>query len=362
MKMIQQELLKNLKNNRGIMIKKFGFTLIEILIVMAIIGIITTIGVSTYSSVSSNHRYIYSNIYHSLDQAIFNAMNYRNMDNPFDTVDAKTRQAVSEDEQVKRLCLIFTEYLDTFSASCTDNISDRIMPISATDDDFANRSPFFITSNGVRFYISKRYTGDDDVHSFFIVFADSNGEKGPNSMHYDPGTQENHRVINPDIFAFAVLDIGRVCPLGPPEIDDKFMLTRIRYLNAEEDERYAEFADVGFSEPSKPYYISKAEAWGYYLPAQRVGGSPVSQGFYIDDNPYSYNEYVRDVIGEDSLIYENVPSMTAALANYEAITSDQIWLRGQYGDDKDERKSGRYYGCRRVSDDECQVIIDKYMF
>lgn len=340
--------------------KKIGFTLIEIVIVMAIVGILTTIGIKTYTRVSTDNHYLYSNIYHSLDQAIFNAMNYTNMDNPFQKSDEKTRQNVSDEEQVKRLCLMLTEYLDTFEANCND--TTRIMPVSATDDDFRDHSPFFVSANGVRFYISRWYEGPDRVHSFFIVFADLNGAKKPNSMHYDSGTQENHRVINPDIFAFAVLDIGRVCPLGPPEIDDKFLLTRIRYLNAQEDERYAEYANVYFSEPSKPYFISKAEAWGYYLPEDRVDGAAVTDSFYIDDNPYTYNEYVRRVIGENSLIYDNVPSMTDALANYEESTGDEIRLRDQYADDDENRRSTRSYGCRKESDDECQVILDKYMF
>ena len=348
--------------------KKSAFTLIEIIIVMAIVGIITAIGVSTFSKHSVDMRYIYYNVYHSLDKAIYNAMTYTNLPSPFVDFDERNKQlAVSPEQQVSRLCNMLIEYITTSSSSC--NLEDNVIT-TGNNEDFQNVLPYFTAVNGVRFYISQRFTGGEPEHKFFIVFADLNGTKQPNSLHYERG------IADPDIFAFAVLDIGRVCPLGPPEIDEKYLLTRIRYIDNTNNNDDG-FHNIAFSEPSRPYFVSKAEAWGLYLPDGRgslcnssgQNCTSLPQDFLIEENPYTYNEYVRSALlssGSELLrtIYENVPTMWIALwavpgenyTSYEEETEETIQLRNG------NNHANRGYGCKKGSDDECQIIIDKYAY
>jgi hypothetical protein len=352
--------------------KKSAFSVAEMLITMSIIGIIFVVGYHTLAHIDNKSiKYTYSNVYHSLDKAFYNGMMASDLKNPFDNKefdDSGTEVDVPEAEQTTRLCKMLALYIQGGSSCGAE-------PVSISGANFPGAH--LTALNGVQFYISKKYPAageeDDDNHAFFIIFADMNGPtKGPNSMNYvlnangvpDP---------SPDIFAFAALDIGRICPLGIPEYDTRYMQTRISYLDKAENVSQVEAGSVvdnlgggakigennegdynvfdavvvtrKFSKESKPYYVSKAEAWGYGTP-------DFDNDFIIDANPLTYNHYIQEKVLEidpESKIYAflNNPNFSYSL---EGITF------------KGNSPENGGYGCLLGSDFECDVIIDKFIY
>ena len=325
--------------------KHLGFTLSEILIFMTIVGVIAVLAFSIFSDFDKGVRYIYSNTYHALDRALFNASNFSESADPFETTTMGENGEpipVSPVEGASRLCNMLTEYINTIENNCSNT------PL--VDDTGRNfGQPAFIAGNGVRFYLTQRMQGaGQNPTIFYLIYADINGDKNPNSMRYEPPIEQNgRRTVDPDIFAFAALDIGRICPLGPPEVDGRYMLTRINY----QDSRTVQNPDGSQSEEevnrytrtSQPYYISKAEAWGYYSANNDVPDITI-----IEDVPYSYNGYIRNAINQDSEIY--------SFLNGEAFprVPEGVTLRNVPVIDGG-------LGCRRLADD-CEVIIDRYLY
>lgn len=315
--------------------KKSAFTMAELLLVTAIIGIVSVYGLRTLNNIDKSVKYAYSNVYHSLDKALYNSFNFTSLKNPFvkkDVVNGSEVQ-VSDAEHIKRLCLMLTEYINSKNINCSaPAVSDL-----GTD----LKTPHFISMNGIKFYISNMLPKSNNAeHYFMLVFADLNGNKLPNSMVYNPPKQE------PDIFAFAALDTGRVCPIGIPEIEPNYMLTRISYYESKNDENAGllgqDLADVKYSVNSKPYYITKAEAWGYYLSKNKL-----NDDFYIESNPLTYNGYIRNFVSKNSLIYKSLPK--------NLTVPEDITLKSN------SVKNGGY-NCVKGSDIECDVIVDKYLY
>ena len=374
--------------------KKSAFTLAEVILAMAVIGIIAIFGIK---AVLYNHntgvRYIYSNVYHNLDMALYNAMNYTTLKNPFpeteiiEGVEVPYGGTVDPEEdpdeaaagvqqlRVTRLCKMLTEYINASSENCS-------APPVDDSGDLAGKAPHFISNNNVWFYISQRYpehTDEQNEHSFFIVYADINGDRRPNSMRYVPekpedfqkaeneggesaqegaeGAEEEEeedlgKAVDPDIFAFAALDIGRVCPLGPPEVDMKYMRTRIKYYEERDGVIYEKYTSA-----SRPYNISKAQAWGYYL-------GDVDDNVIIDENPLSFNGYVREHISEDSNIYR-IGDAPKPEEGAEGEGKGGKFIDLSVGDGVSLRSGSVSEGgldCFAASDAECEVVIDKYVY
>lgn len=327
--------------------KQKAFTLVEILIVLGIVGVITTIGLNAFRNHDTGIRYLYSNIYNSLDKAIYNATNFTDLASPFDA------DVANDNQRVERLCRMLIQYINPIDEAAACNVDDNhIISLNAimegngdtSHEEFTTKRPLFVATNGVSFYISAMQNEDENQLRYFVVFADTNNTKSPNSLIYTPGR------VDPDIFAFAILDIGRACPLGPPEIDPKFMLTRISYQVLDDNN---EEATLAFSRQSNPYFVTKAEAWGYYL---GLGNN----NFFIEGNPYSYNDIIRADLG-DSMIYNGMDTMANAMAAYnqqrQAAQQEDVALRGpQYNPAQD------LFGCERASDEACNVSIDRYVY
>ena len=340
--------------------KKFAFTLSELLICMGIIGVISTVGYRIFRDFDKGIRYIYSNTYHALDRALYNAINVSDLADPFEKIvnDNGEPKELSSQDGAKRLCEALTYYISTVDKNCDATL------VNVKGDTFDE--PHFVASNGVTFYISERMQKEESKNSpvFYIVFADINGTKKPNSMKYVAGSKENHfRTTDPDIFAFAALDIGRVCPLGPPEYDPRYMMTRISYddvMTINDDGKETSESVVRYTSNSKPYYISKAEAWGYYLdtekdpeddsednPEQEQTQQPLADDAVLEDYPYSYNGYIRSVLPEDTLIYSFLKGNTPRAPKSVSIRDD--------------------IKCSKPSDTvngviHCDVIVDRYTY
>ena len=292
---------------------KQGFTIAETLIVLAIIGVLIMAAITTIKPFDKTIQYLYTNAAISLDRAYYNAMGVSGSDDPFaDASETFVRNSTTRDDGAKRVCEALIKYINPIDKadSCK---ADRI--VSPKADSFPDDKIQFQSLNGMRFYTSNLVTGTYNTQDiqFYIVFVDVNGEKGRGSAEYVPGgtKDENGNEMkqkNPDIFAFGILPIGRVVPLGPPEIDTTFMSTRISYLNDEQE--------VRFSTVSKPYYQTKADAWGYYI-------DDADNTRIAYDTPYTYNDAIKTILNakyEDNLIYKNVEIPTT--------TRDEALLNG----------------------------------
>ena len=353
--------------------KKSAFTLPEILIAMAIIGIVVTFGLKASLQNDKGIRYIYSNTYHVLDRALYNATHYPTNPDPFDnniTGRNGNGETITTDEGTKRLCLMLTEYINTVepnpcnasgavgSRPARADSSQRLISDTANDTEFTADMVQFTATNGVRYFISRRmpYEGINSSRglqpgdsTFFLIFADVNGTKFPNSMRYISASDINHRKksVDPDIFAFAAMDFGRVVPLGPPEFDGRFMLSRIMYYNTENNRNNDD--SIFYSRPSQPYYLMKAQAWGYYN-----ANSDISDTEVIEENPYSYNGYIKSKLNPNSQIYSFVSNYFDTSGNVKKVPAN--------ANIKSNNVSQGGYGCVTRTDEECNVIIDKYVF
>ena len=363
------------------MVKK-AFTLAELIIVLTIIGVITAMAITTFQRYDKGIRFLYSNTYHALDRALFNALNFSDLPNPFVTSELRELEGggqedveVSPEEGARRLCEYFVRYMNTNSQNCSEE------NLALADGEHFGTVKF-AAANGVNYYISarlpdrdinnyddlveneadkKRLKGLLNSHTFFIVYADINGDEPPNSMDYlPPNEQNNYRPLDPDIFAFAALDIGKICPLGVPEIDPRYMQTRISYydLNAtvNDEDKAADAAQARFSTVSLPYYISKAQAWGYYLDNNRNYSLEV-----LDEEPASYNDYIRLILPARTKIY--------SFLGEGDVRKVQIRLpEVQEGAEPIHLMSNPIngnppgFGCVEMQPENCWVIVDKYLY
>lgn len=361
---------------------KSAFTIAEVLIAIGIIGVIATFGLKAAIQNDKGIRHLYSNTYHVLDTALYNAINFSvtgSLDPFADNITNgnKNGSGISFDEGTQRLCQAITGYLNTVEPnpceassaivhgtkvdrSARPRAGSRLISDVANDAEFTDDKVQFTATNGVRYFFSRRMPYSNGAGSakyntndpkFFLIYADLNGKKFPNSLEYRTGADRNHRnrSKDPDIFAFAVIDNGRVLPLGPPEFDGRFMLSRVSYYNVE-NSRNEENSDVLYSKPSQPYYLTKAQAWGYYTNAP---GAPDDTNFILD-NPYSYNGYIKSKINANSRIY-------AFVQNY--FSGGRV-KRDHGASIKSNPVNGNPpgYNCVVRSDENCDVIIDKYVF
>ena len=242
--------------------KKFmGFTLAELLIVFAIIGIISTITLMTTKRLSASDKFAYQRVYDSLLTAAYNAVA---------EVDS---QGIDTPE---KLCIGLAKYInsqgatkpkeddDKFKGSpdvgyCNTGITTRVtkdtIDFNEKDDEGNEKViPDFIANNGMRFFITEKltqegltdYAGDtqDGGIKFYIVFVDLNGTAGQNRI--DAG----------DVVAFAVTENADVVPLGHPAFDAKHYLG-VRVVFPENSDHPDEYYSDSMS-----YYEAIHTAWG----------------------------------------------------------------------------------------------------
>ena len=360
--------------------KKNGFSLAELLISMAIISFMVGVAITTFKTYDKGISHLYSNMYYVLDRALYNTTTYWIPNDAFEREPFKKElknpkngdvREISDTEGARRLCRALIEYINPVESGNRDSICSASKAVTdmGNDDLFTKENVMFTATNGVRFWISKRYPEDDSKLKFYIIYADMNGPRLPNSMKYEKGSESNNwKTKDPDIFAFAALENGRVCPLGIPEVEPRYMTTRIIY----QDEGDVNDFVYKYSSPSRPYVYSKAEAWGYYLPQAQVpeNHSVVADDDVIGDEPTSYNGYVRSNIDANSKIYEFLEGKTMS----EYVQNDpynknsagafdikfQSEMPRHENDDKTKPNIGGY-GCYWRSAEECYVLIDKYV-
>lgn len=236
-----------------------AFTLGEILFVFVIIGIIASIGIATVKPWEKAYKHAYIKIFNALSVAIYNHM-------------ATVSGTDSFPSTPKDFCNALISYINTANNAKNDpdnnacNLTgdkNDFLDNNPTLEDFqGGKNPKIKLSNGAWLWIGANdgkpfsYTqaiGDDtDTIQYYIVYADLNGDRGPND------TQYNKRL--PDIVAFAVTDAFVVVPFGYPKVDQRYLSTHIIYPVTEDDEQ--KYIDMGgHPSDSMTYYEALTEAY-----------------------------------------------------------------------------------------------------
>ncbi len=326
--------------------KKFGFTLGELLVVLGIIGILTALAVTTVKPAEKKAvKYLYMNAYNSLSKAYYNAIlkGY----NPFTEEEfdgIAPEHSDTSDSGAEILCRGLTYWIntDTNKKTAEQDYSESCSSTKLTSelaDEFLDENVQFTATNGMKFYISKML---GDNYKFYLVFVDTNGTRKPNSAEYtfkhgktaddydeskiDEKEKKARELIEPDIFAFAMLDTGRVCPIGIPEYDTNIMTARFGYFDDEGEPLY--------TKKSLAYYQAKGAAWGYY---STPGMSSLS---YNSDEVFSMNDFIRSKIDSESKIVKDFPNLSALTPTL--VSSDPP------------------YNCSSEDLESCFVFLDEY--
>ena len=323
------------------LMKKNGFTLAEVLIALAIVGIIMALVLPTLSPTKKATKYLYMNAYNSLSKAYYNAMidGY----NPFtdETIDdISPSHSDANDSGAELICRGLSTYINTtdnektsthdYSKSCS---SSKVTSKNA--DSFTDENVQFIATNGMKFYTS-RNIWDSDI-KFYLVFIDINGDKGPNTVQYtykggrrasdfDSDEKRAQAEIEPDIYAFALLETGRICPIGIPEFDKDVMTARFAYYDNDGEPLY--------TSKSLAYYQAKGAAWGYYN-----ADGPDVLNFNIDE-PFTLNDIIRQKLSGSKLV-EDFPADLSSLSPVATAKEDP-------------------YHCSNTDLESCYVFLDSY--
>ena len=408
---------------------KRGFTLAELLVTFAIIGVLTTAAIITFKPFDKGIKYVHSNTYYVLNKAYYNVMNYYRLEegkqperDPFQVQNSELQtrtltHGTTRDEGTEMLCLGLTNYINYSSRNC----AAPPVPSSAIADDgsFAGLTAHFTAVNGVKYYISE-LLGDHSITpygrpgvKFYLIFADMNGDKYPNSGRYEPGSTNGKKLTkDPDVFTFAALEPydddvsmsitadAQLIPIGISEFESRYMQSRVIYseAKAEEDDDF-----IRYSTGSEPYYLSKCQAWGYYNPNNNqstnytYSNADASKITYLND-PHTYNDYVRGVLAkssrfQNSFILKNIerwePKQAELLKNQGYISAGttikatrnscipaEVHARhsganANSGILQSVKQGGKVHPteCHVTSDmdrndysDSCSVIVDKYLY
>lgn len=309
--------------------KKRGFTLAEIVICMAIIGIIMSIALTTVKPRQKAMKYLYMNAYQSVAKAYYNG--FIQGFNPFLDKDGTTHSSTT-DTGSEELCKALSSFINSTDTvvEAGKDYSNSCSPTKITSElgnSFEDKKIQFIAAgSGMRFYTSEMLEKDGPI-PFYLVFVDLNGPKKPNRMDYAPTDKKKQH--DPDIYAFAVLNNGTTVPLGVPEYDTRYMTARIVYFDKNGDEIY--------SKTPRAYYQAKGEAWGFY------GDSTINPlEHYEDIEPHTMNDYIRSKINQNSLIVKDFPDLSKltpyGLANVAP------------------------YYCSKEDFETCYVILDQYRY
>ena len=359
---------------------KKGFTLAETLLTLAIMATLIAIGLSTFNSYDKGIKHLYSNTYYVLDRALYNSITSWVPKDTFnrEPFEPNLKNAsgetvpISDEEGAKRLCRALIEYINPVEDSNRDSnlMCSSSKAVTDSGDSFDRDKVQFTATNGIRFWISKRYPADPNATHYFIIYADLNGTKLPNSMVQIKASKETRwKVRDPDIFAFAALETGRICPIGLPEVDPRYMTARIQY---EEESAGGDEVLLKYSEPSKPLVAAKAEAWGYYLSESALPTGQqtvVPDDEIIDGEPLTYTGYLRNNISKSSKIYSFFTNSDETMSSY--VQNDPMYKNSntlkfqsdppKHENDDINKPNIGGYNCMWLSSPPCTVIVDKYI-
>ncbi len=230
------------------MFRKFkAVTLAEMMICMLIIGILAIFAMVTIKPYDKTFKWLYVRIYHSLENAVYNSMMTRS-EFPQNSID---------------FCNMLLEYINSPDNNC--NAGDLAREASS----FPEANIKIIASNGMYLWIGSNggapYTHTETINGsqfsmqYYVVFVDINGNRAPNLAQRPeaigtPWKSEESKLV--DIVAFVVTDASVIIPIGPPEIDTRYMQATAIYPPIDENRPQGNHSNPG------TYYWAKNDAWG----------------------------------------------------------------------------------------------------
>ena len=277
-----------------------AFTLAEILVVFVIIGIISTIGVTTVKPWEKAFKHAYSRIYNSLGLATYNWV-----------VNGKTEASFPTSAQ--DLCKGLAYYMNNVEDNCSS--APYITAASPSTGTYPNSSifklgsagskPHLVLSNGVKLWIGASTSAPEggtgnapwkqeivlqpaggsgsavkDEVTYYLVFADLNGDRAPNSPILRPN-------VMADVVAFAITNQFVVIPLGYPVVDKRYLSAHVMYPAGGEDNVDSDTI------PTDPmtFYEAYTAAYGRYLKLQ---GDALSYQLEFNRAIYTDGSSVKD--------------------------------------------------------------------
>lgn len=245
----------------GLLKNKRAFTLAEVIIVFIIIGIVGTIAMATVKPMEKSYKYAYTKVFNSLSSAVYNHMSTTADVKYFDTSDG------GGDSRAKDFCKALLVYMNTSdnAAECHIN-NDTFLGDNPSLADFSSE-PNIMLSNGVYLWLgangNKPFSfnqviteGETDTISYYIIYADLNGKRGPNKIEYDPNSHHGHL---PDIVAFIVTSKYIVIPVGYPKLDQRYLSAYVEYPMSEDEE---DNNDGSQYSDAMTYYEAVVSAYG----------------------------------------------------------------------------------------------------
>lgn len=234
---------------------KQAVTLVEVLVTMGIIGIIAIFALTIIKPYEKTYKYLYIRIFNQLETAVYNSM--------------LTRSSFPATSNA--FCSMLTEYLNTAENNCNDAAD-----LAKYAETFPEEQIKLVLSNGMHIWIgsnsgapfvkNQTIAGTTYPMKFYMVYVDITGNKPPNRVEWSAGGKLA------DIVAFAVTEASVVIPLGPPEVDTRYMTARAIYLPFDEN-----CPECNKSSPMT-YVEAKALAWGQSMADSEVRSWHFEQG------------------------------------------------------------------------------------
>jgi len=306
--------------------KKYGFSMVELSIVMVFIGFLTIAGLVTLNTKLNEYSSPYFNVYNALKKASYNVL-----------ADIYCPDSESTDDECKlgprefpktsdKLCERLSEFINTAEKNCKDTSLD----VNDLANNLDPNKPRFVSTNSYRFYFSdlkkthaQDLNGNEQELEYFVVYVDLNGRKKPNRLHCEGS------MYLPDIIPFAITRRGEVIPMGFPVYSKTYLSAKIKYPN--KIDANGNMIDRGSQ--SLSFYEAVYGAW------PKKGTREVKRNINI---PFSIL-ITEDGIYKDSLIRQCYNGSEPELRNEQSY--------------KDEAKNKEDEGC--LGDTySCRVIID----
>ncbi len=255
---------------------KHAITLAEMLITMGIIAIIASFALTIIKPYEKTYKFLYVRIFNQLETAVYNSMLSR-------TSFPATSNA---------FCAMLTEYLNTAENNCATAADlakyAEVFPEDKIKLVLSNGMHLWIGSNGgAPFVKNQTIAGTSYPMKFYMVYVDITGNKPPNRVEWTEGGKLA------DIVAFAVTEASVVIPLGPPEIDTRYMTARAIYLPYDEN-----CPECNKSVPVT-YAEAKALSWGESMADSEIRSWHFEQGDAISAS------------GPFAVVYPTLPAYNA---------------------------------------------------
>ncbi len=236
----------NTKTNK--ILKQNAFTIPELLIFLAIVGVVSVLMMTIIKPNEKYLPYAYYNAYNALSTAAFNIKEDANDNNmsgdenireddkyfPGSSKDPDTKGEESARELCKKLANKpdASDAEDEYGYINTTEYACKTFTSYASDGNFdVKATPAFRATNSMKFYIGKLAKMDvpnalepnvNYVLKYFVVWVDLNGDRKPNLSEWSKDKAA-------DIVPFVITTSGKVIPIGGPTVDTRYTTVRIKY-------------------------------------------------------------------------------------------------------------------------------------